>query len=139
MSNAFASEIDRVTQMATPALAGWVVDVTGMTVIVAGLPAPVGAMCSIQRKGGGGVEAQVVGFRDDRTILMPLRDTLGIARGDEVVTLPSQAKVGVCDGLIGRVVDGLGRVIDDGPRVCYDARYPLYRAAPKALARPRLS
>ncbi|HUS97776.1 MAG TPA: FliI/YscN family ATPase [Hyphomicrobiaceae bacterium] len=139
MSNAFANEIDRVRRLSTPALAGWVVDVTGMIVIVAGLPAPVGAMCGIQRKGGGRVEAQVVGFRDDRTVLMPLRDTLGIARGDEVVALPGQAKVGVCDGLIGRVVDGLGRVIDDGPRVCYDTRYPLYRPAPKALARPRIN
>ncbi len=139
MSNAFANEIDLVTRMPTPALVGRVADVTGITVVVTGLPAPVGSMCSIYRKSGGQVEAQVVGFRDDRTILMPLRDTLGIARGHQVVALPGQARVGVCEGLVGRVVDGMGRVINDGPAVCYDAHYPLYRPAPKALARPRIT
>jgi len=138
MSHAFANEIDRVARMMTPALVGRVADVTGMTVVVTGLPAPVGAMCRIERKSGGRVEAQVVGFRDDRTVLMPLRDPLGISRGDEVAALPDQAKVDVCEGLVGRVLDGQGRVIDDGPVVSYDVHYPLYRTAPKALARPRV-
>ena len=139
MSNAFANEIDRVARMMTPALAGRVTDVTGMTATVTGLPAPVGSMCRIERKSGGRVEAQVVGFRDDRTVLMPLRDTLGISRGDEVVALPEQANVEVGDGLVGRVIDGMGRVIDEGPPIAYTAQYPLYRTAPKALGRPRIS
>lgn len=136
--NAFANEIERVEKLCTPALIGRVQDVTGLTVTVTGLPAPIGAMCRIQLKSGGTTEAQVVGFRDDHTVLMPLREPLGIARGDEVCALPGEASVGVCDGLIGRVVDGLGRPLDVGPPLHYSSFYPLYRPAPRALDRPRI-
>lgn len=136
--NTFAAEIDRVERTCAPAMLGQVADITGLTVSVTGLPAPIGSLCRIRRRSGGSVEAQVVGFRDDRTVLMPLRDTLGVARGDDVLALPSQASVGVCDQLVGRVVDGMGRVIDDGPEVHSRAYYPLYRDAPRALDRPRI-
>lgn len=138
-ANAFADEIERISRMSTPAMVGRVCDVTGLTVVVSGLPAPVGSMCRIQTQAGGPTEAQVVGFRDDRALLMPLRDPLGIARGDEVVSLPGEARVRVSERLLGRVIDGLGRVIDGGPPVCAEAHYPVYRAAPRALGRPRIS
>jgi len=40
--------------------------------------------------------------------------------------------------LVGRVVNGLGRVIDEGPVITREAHYPLYAAAPSALSRPRI-
>lgn len=135
----FANEIERVQRLCSPALVGHVQDVTGLTVTVSGLPAPIGAMCRLQPKTGGTVEAQVVGFRDDATLLMPLRDPLGIARGDEVVATPLEASVGVCDELVGRVLDGLGQPIDNGPPLHASRIYPLYRHAPPALGRPRIS
>ena len=138
MMNAFADEIDRVSRMCTAGLRGRVLDVTGMTVIVGGLPAPVGSRCRVYVEGGRVIDGQVVGFRDDRTVLMPLGDTLGVSRGDEVCTLPGEARVGVCPLLAGRVLDGLGGPIDEGPRVYPEAYYPVYRPAPKALARPRI-
>lgn len=137
--NAFSDEIERVGRVVAPAMIGRVCDVTGLTVIVTGLPAPIGSLCRIELKTGGAVEAQVVGFRDDRAVLMPLCDTLGIARGDEVRTLPGEAKVRVSERLLGRVIDGLGRVIDGGPVVHPEAHYPVYRSAPRALARPRIT
>ncbi len=136
--NAFADQIERVTRMSTPAQIGLVADVTGLTVRVTGLPAPIGTMCEI-RSGGGAIEAQVVGFREDEAVLMPLKDTLGVARGDEVAAVPGEARVGVCDELVGRVLDGLGRAIDGGPRLHPTGYYPVYRPAPKALLRPRIS
>jgi flagellum-specific ATP synthase len=95
-------------------------------------------MCSIQLKSGAEIEAQVVGFRDDRTLLMPLQDTLGVARGDEVVAQPGEARIGVCDALLGRMLDGMGRPIDGGRTLHYDAWYPLYRTAPRAMERARI-
>lgn len=136
--NAFASEIDRVNRLCSAAMVGRVADVTGLTVRVTGLPAAVGTLCEIRMQRGV-IEAQVVGFRDDEAVLMPLRDTLGVARGDRVVAMPGEACVGVGDGLIGRVVDGLGHVIDDGPAFRPEAQYPLYCPAPKALNRPRIT
>lgn len=136
--SAFAAEIERVQRMVSPTLVGRVMDVTGLTVTVAGLPAPVGSLCSIRLKTGSRVEAQAVGFRDDRTLIMPLRETIGISRGDTVIAHPGEARVGVCAGLVGRVIDGMGNVIDQGPRLYRDTYYPLYSTAPSALTRPRI-
>lgn len=136
--NAFADQIERVQRMSTPAQVGRVADVTGLTVRVTGLPAPIGTMCEVC-SGSGIIEAQVVGFRDDQAVIMPLKDTLGIARGDKVVTVPGEARLGVCDEMVGRVIDGLGRAIDGGPRLHPKTYYPVYRPAPKALERPRIS
>jgi flagellum-specific ATP synthase len=137
--NSFAEQIDRVNRMTAPAVVGRVVEVTGLTVTVADLPAAVGSMCVIGLSDGRSLEAQVVGFGDDHTVVIPLSSTLGVARGDEVVTLHGQARVGVCDGLVGRVLDGMGRPIDGGPPVRCHSYYPLYRRAPQALSRPRIS
>src|SRR6185503_6992281 len=60
--------------------------------------------------------AEVVGFRNNHVLLMPLGETRGIHPGSEVVSLgrPLQAPVG--DALLGRVIDGLGHPLDDrGP------------------------
>jgi flagellum-specific ATP synthase/type III secretion protein N (ATPase) len=135
---AFATEIDRVQRMCSPAMVGRVSDVTGLTVTVTGLPAPIGTMCRIGPQDESGVEAQIVGFRDDRALLMPLRDTIGLARGDEVYALSGEAKVGVCDMLLGRVLNGMGETIDGGPNVYPDQYYSLYRSAPEALSRERI-
>ena len=137
--NAFAKEIETVDRMVTPALAGRVVDVTGLTITVAGLPAPIGAMCKVERQNGSLCEGQVVGFSNDETIVMPLQQTLGVARGDSVVAWPGEARVPVGDGMIGRVLDGMGRVIDGGSPIYCDTYYPVYRSAPRALDRPRIS
>lgn len=137
--NAFADEIERVGRMTAPALVGRVRDVTGLTVTVTGMPAPIGGLCRIHTQSAGRLEAQVVGFRDDEALLMPLGDTLGIARGDEVVALPGEARVRVSERLLGRVVDGLGRIIDGGAPVEPETFYPVYRDAPRALRRPRIT
>lgn len=136
--NAFAKEIELVDRICAPAMIGRVSDVAGLTVTVTGLPAATGTMCRLHLKSGAEIAAQVVGFRDDRTVLMPLKDSLGVARGDEVVAEPGEARVGVCDALLGRMLDGMGRPIDGGKSLHYDEWYPLYRNAPRALDRTRI-
>jgi flagellum-specific ATP synthase len=137
--NVFAKEMERIERITTPALAGNVVDVTGLTATISGLPAPVGSMCSIECKSGELVEAQVVGFKDEHTVVMPLKEVMGVSRGDRVTTLTGEARVGVCDQLTGRVLDGMGRVIDNGPPLYFDQYYSLYQQAPRALERPRIT
>jgi flagellar biosynthesis/type III secretory pathway ATPase len=77
LMNSFANEIARIERLCSPALIGQVTDVTGLTVTVSGLPAPVGSMCIIKQTNGQAVGAQIVGFKDDRSVLMPLEDMLG--------------------------------------------------------------
>ena len=73
-------------------LTGSVVQTTGLTAAVAGMPAPVGAVVGIQRPGGGEVEAEVIGFRGDHTLVMPLADLDGVRRGSPVRLIARRAR-----------------------------------------------
>jgi len=116
---------------------GRVTKIIGLVVESRGPAASVGEMCEIRspdRKRT--VVAEVVGFRDDRTLLMPLDDMTGIAHGDEVVSRGRQLTVRVGDGIQGRVLDGLGRPIDDrGPIIAADER-EVHGHAPCPMDRP---
>ncbi len=60
--------------------------------------------------------AEVVGFRDGRTLLMPLGEIVGVGPGNVVSSTGRPFEIRVGDGLLGRVLDGLGRPIDGGGR-----------------------
>jgi len=102
-----------------------------------GPAASVGEMCEIvSTDGKNRVKAEVVGFRDDRTLLMPLGERHGIAYGDEVVARGRQLSVRVSEHLLGRVLDGLGRPIDGrGPILAAEER-PVNANAPSPMDRP---
>lgn len=117
---------------------GRVLSSTGMTVRVAGLPVPVGSLCEIETGGGGSVRAEVIGFQKDETLLMPLVESGGLRKGARVRHVTSSQTVPVGHALLGRVVDGMGDVCDEGPPLSVDARYPLHRGAPDAMKRPRI-
>jgi flagellum-specific ATP synthase len=135
----FDREIELIGAAPAFEVAGRVADLTGLTIAVNDFPAAIGSICRIDRRSGGEVPAQVVGIRERQAILMPLAEPLGVSRGDRVVCLAAQARVSVSEELLGRVVNGLGAVIDGGPRVDAEDWYPLYRTAPDALSRPRIS
>ncbi len=110
----FASANQMLSQLRTVELAGTVAEVRGLTVLVADLPLPVGAMVRVQsdepRTG------EVVGFDDEQTIVMLMGFTQGIRRGDRVVGMQSTAMMPVGHDLLGRVLDGLGNPRDNaGP------------------------
>ncbi len=135
----FDREIELIGAAPALEVRGRVADLTGLTVAVNDFPAAIGSLCRIERRRGEGIPAQVIGIRERQAILMPLAEPLGVARGDGVVCLAAQARVNVSEGLLGRVVNGLGEVIDGGPRLEAEDWYPLYRSAPDALGRPRIS
>ena len=93
------------------------------------------------------VSAEVVGFRDGRTLLMPLGELHGIGPGTRVLATGAPFRVAVGESLLGRVVDGLGIPEDGlprrsaqasgpGPARCSPARRSPRRRA--ALSRPRI-
>ena len=91
---------------------GQLMRLVGMTLEAHGCQAPVGMRCLVV-DGAIRVEAQVVGFDGERTFLIPLGDSHGIPPGARVIPLRSAGAVEVGDGLLGRVIDGLGRPLDD--------------------------
>ncbi len=119
-------------------LTGSVVQTAGLTASVADFPAPVGAMVEIDRQSGHSVEAEVVGFRDKTTLVMPLSNMRGIRRGSEVRLVRTSRSLRVGDALLGRVVDARGRCIDGRPQPMLRERLPLEGQSIAPTQRPRI-
>jgi len=109
--------LQRVRQTRLVENRGLVKQVIGLVIESEGPLVAVGEVCRIESaRHDGSTLAEVVGFRNNHVLLMPLGETHGIHPGSEVVSLgaPLQAPVG--EGLMGRVIDGLGHPLDDlGP------------------------
>lgn len=115
---------------------GRVVQVVGLVIESQGPDVKVGDLCEIRfRRRGAALKAEVVGFRGDRVLLMPLGDLQDIGPGCDVVSLGRPLSVPVGTGLLGRVVDGLGRPLDDKGPLLVTRSYPLYAVPPHPLRR----
>ncbi len=114
---------------------GRVSAVRGLTVAATGLPVPVGARCAIQTRHHGCIEAEAVALRAGEVLLSVFGETTGIAPDDRVVCLSGPPRVPVGFDLLGRVIDAQGRPLDGRAAPRLNRRYPLYGAAPAALAR----
>ncbi len=115
---------------------GKVTQVIGLTIEAIGLHAQIGQLCYIVADDGQTeTPAEVMGFKDTRTLLMPLGEMRGIAPGNAVRDSGSLFTVSVGDALLGRVLNGLGQPIDGkGPLVC-PAAYPAAGTAPPPMGR----
>jgi len=97
-----------------PRRTGRVTRLVGLRIEVEGVTAAVGEAVRIWR-GGGLLDAEVVAVQGTALACMPLGDVAGVRYGDTVEALGRPLPVVVGEGLLGRVLDGLGRPIDDGP------------------------
>ncbi|MEN0058214.1 MAG: FliI/YscN family ATPase [Bdellovibrio sp.] len=79
--------------------------------------------------------AEVVGFRDKHVLMMALNDMRGVALGSKIVLARQIATVRAGDELLGRVVDGLGRPLDDGEELENFREVPLYSEVRNPLDR----
>jgi len=82
--------------------------------------------------------AEVVGIREGRAVLLPLGDPGGIGLDSEVVGTGRPLAVRAGDGLVGRILDGLGRPIDGRPLPAGLAEWAVDRPAPPPLSRRRI-
>ncbi|MCS7023398.1 MAG: FliI/YscN family ATPase [Bryobacteraceae bacterium] len=114
---------------------GTVTALVGLLVESAGPAAALGDFCEILTSSGRRIRVQVIGFRNDRLLSMPLEETDGLQLGDRVVARGAEAKVAVGNGLLGRVLDGFGRPLDGKGRLAAEAFYDLYRPPPGPLER----
>ena len=100
--------------MARPRTTGRVRSVVGMSVTVEGVEAAIGDAVALVRPGGE-LLAEVVAIEEDGMVCMPLGELTGIRAGAGVEVAPGRLSVPVGEALRGRVLDALGRPIDDGP------------------------
>lgn len=107
----------------------------GLTLEAVGCEAPVGSYCEVIRPDGSRVDAEVVGFADDRIFLMPTGHIRGMVSNARVIPRLRPASVAVGHGLLGRIIDGSGNPIDGrGSIDCHD-RAPLHAAPINPLQR----
>ncbi len=119
---------------------GRVTEVTGLVVRASVPGVRVGEIVTLEAAGGGaGLEAEVVGFRGDEAVLMPLGEAAGIGPDSLATATGRPLSIAVSDGLLGRVLDGLGRPIDGGGPIAGATPWPVDRPAPDPLARRRVS
>lgn len=100
----------------TPLVEGRLVRMVGLTLEAVGCNLPVGSYCYIESTTGQPVEAEVVGFAGENLYLMPLNTAEGLRPGAKVTPNTRALSVPVGFNLLGRVLDGYGRPLDNlGP------------------------
>ncbi len=119
---------------------GRVTNLVGLTIEATGPAMHVGDLCHIQdRRRTVSVPAEVAGFRNGRVLLMPLGDTHGIGPNSILVPTYAPLKVSVGEGVIGRVIGGLGQPIDGGGPIEPQAQVPLMAPPPRPMERTRIN
>ncbi len=117
-------------------ISGRVRSIRGTTIVVDGLPVPVGSLVRIVRRNQDSLKAEVIGFDGGRTVLAPLDNFDGVGQGDTVELFQTYRSVKVCPELIGRVLDATGNPIDDGTTLPFGIKMPCDAPPVPALTRP---
>jgi len=108
--------LDAARTVNRPRAEGRVRGIRGIAIQVAGLRAAIGDTCTIEADGGKlPLPAEVVGFDGDDTLVLALGDQHRVAPWDRVQNEHRPLAVPVGAGLLGRVVDAIGRPLDGGP------------------------
>ena len=113
--------------------------VSGLTVESIGPVASVGELCRIYSESGEEFFAEVIGFRQNRLILMPIGKTSGIKPGLRVSPLGRSLSIKVNPDILGRIFDALGNPIDDGNSILEGVEYSLDNIPPHPLKRARIT
>lgn len=119
---------------------GKVVQLIGLVIESEGPAAAVGDLCRIiTDRNPEGSLAEVVGFRDNRLLLMPLGEIHGISPGSDVVAAGDTLRFPAGDALRGRVIDFMGRPLDDRGPIVADQWLPMRIQPPHPLRRQRIN
>lgn len=136
-SDAFAARLSLGVDRAEPlAVRGRVQQVVGTIVRAYAPGAKIGELCALRNPWEDHqIMAEVVGFSQNLALLTPLGELVGASGSTEVIPLGEVHKVPVGPGLLGRVLDGLGRPLDRKGPLAVESHYPVYADPPNAMAR----
>lgn len=119
---------------------GKVSKVVGLTIESVGPEAHIGELCKLYTaRNRKYINVEVVGFKDNKVLLMPLGDMSGVGPGCSVVATGTTLKIGVGDKMIGRVLDGMGNPMDGKGDIPYEEHYPAMNNPPHPLTRKRIT
>ena len=134
------SKYSKIAEQSFFSKLGKVVNVVGLTIESAGPDARLGDICQIfpEDESARPIMAEVVGFKDNKTLLMPYESVDGIGAGCRVRNTGSPLFVEVSDGLLGMSLDGLGRP-SDGRKLPKGRAYSVEAQPPDAMSRTIIS
>ncbi|MEJ2097218.1 MAG: FliI/YscN family ATPase, partial [Deltaproteobacteria bacterium] len=119
---------------------GKVTNVVGLVIEAQGPVSRLGTVCDIYTKSDSHkITAEVLGFKDNKVLMMPLAEIRGIGPGCPIVARQHRAVIPVGPGLLGRVIDGLGNPIDNKGPIAAETEYPIYGKPVNPLTRKRIS
>ncbi|MDR1615721.1 MAG: flagellar protein export ATPase FliI [Syntrophomonadaceae bacterium] len=132
--------INAIDKVHTCRIKGIISQVIGLTIEATGPRLSLGELCYIQTNSADRelVPAEVVGFKNNRILLMPLGELEGIGPGSELIAAGTSLRVKVGMELRGRVLNGLGEPIDDRGRIDSELYYPVMNKPPGPLQRKRI-
>ncbi len=116
---------------------GRIVEITGLTIKATGLDVSIGEACKIYSDNAPSIDAEVVGFKEGKIILMATGEVSGIRHGSRVLPQDKSISVKVSDELIGRVIDATGNPID-GKGPVHGKECSLIGMSPNPLMRQRI-
>ena len=134
----FENVINKINSIPKITFEGKVSKVIGLTVEVEGIKAFVGELCIIHNNMGAEIQCEVVGFKEDCVILMPLGELVGVSPGCKVIGKGVPRNVRCSDELLGKILDGLGHPID-GEAILDGENYSLSNEPPDPMKRPRIT
>ncbi|MBM3465382.1 MAG: FliI/YscN family ATPase, partial [Armatimonadetes bacterium] len=137
----FSSYYRAIDRTPTIKMHGRINNVIGLAIECDGPNAQMGELCYIYPKDPEQrpIEAEVVGFKGNKVIIMPLGEVGGIGPGCEVRGTGGPLKVKVSRNMLGRVLDGIGNPIDGKGPIDYEAEYPVHNEPPNPFTRPRIT
>lgn len=133
----FASLVDNTE---TIKVNGRVTDVIGMVIVSIGPNVSLGEICSITDRSGKEVcKTEIVGFKDGKVLSIALGEVDKISQMCEIKSLGRTFRVGVGEGMLGRVIDGLGNPIDGKGELPVTSYRNIHREPPNPLERKRIN
>lgn len=138
----FDRYVEKIRKVQPYRIKGKIKELTGLIVKAVIPNVHVGELCFIHVHGSTKIiKAEVVGFKDNDVLLMPLGDLEGIGPGNDVLPTGDCLRVPVGDKLLGRILNGLGEPVDTdkkGPLMCHEY-YPVHNTPPDPLTRRRIT
>ena len=131
---------DRLNEISLYQYKGKVSRVIGLTIESRGPAVRLGETCHIYPiKSKDPVLAEVVGFKEDTVLLMPLGEMEGIGPGSMVIATGNTLEVDVGEQLLGRILYGMGNPIDDFEPPSLNYSYPVNNQPPNPLSRTKIT
>lgn len=139
LSDKFSQHLDLIEHLSPVRVDGKVSQIAGMIIEASANSGSIGDLCYIHTGRQKQIKAEIVGFRDNRILLMPLGETTGVAPGSRVQLSTQPLRMPVTPHLLGRVIDGLGNPIDGKGPIRSKTFRPVFNDPPSPLVRKRIS